>query len=121
MNGSIDHWADQAIDRSGILGAFDFYRELANHQAFLSDYTSFEAGDARRFGSGPLESMLGPSYSMIAKTSRLFILEWTRQRNLQPIAYDRCYRCKITSSSPGLFDLIEREGNDLAGVPERRG
>lgn len=63
MNAGIDKWADEAINRSGLVGGLSEVQRVAQNIPLISDYVSFSGKKStRRPGDNLVEALLGPSF-----------------------------------------------------------
>lgn len=69
-----EQWADQAIDRSGLLAVFGDLRKLARGNEFTAAFTSVEGASAAgnpRFAT-PVADQFGPSIDLITNLDKIF-------------------------------------------------
>lgn len=63
MAADLDRWADEAIQRSGLIGPLGEVQRVAQNVPLISDYVSFSGKKStRRPGDNFVEALLGPSF-----------------------------------------------------------
>ena len=63
QNASLDKWADEAINRSGLIGGLGEVQRIAQNIPLIAPYASFSGKKStRRPGDNLVEALLGPSF-----------------------------------------------------------
>jgi hypothetical protein len=72
QNASIGKWADEAIARSGLLGAFGLVQGVAERVPGVNNYINFSGAPSTRYGgSGLVGQLLGPSFSTLGTAANV--------------------------------------------------
>lgn len=74
LNADIDKWADEAIDRSGLLGILAEARRIGERVPYVRDMTTFSGQrTSRRAGEDLIAAILGPSFDLGKRTSNVIM------------------------------------------------
>lgn len=118
MEASVDKWLDEAIARSGLLGAFSEVQRIAERLPLTAPYANFSGEQTtRRAGASLVEAVLGPSFDTANTAASVLagIDDPTKSTvaqffNLLP--FNNVFYLRR------LFDMAEEEAS--SGLPERR-
>ena len=113
-------WADEAIDRSGLLGVFSLGLDAAHNVPGLAPYTSFSGQrTTRRSARSAMSAIVGPSYGLAENIINVIqgIDEPTQStlNNARKIVpYQNVFYIRQ------LLDTIVEAAGDAFDIPERR-
>lgn len=120
QNAKLDTWADEAIQRSGVLGVLGLAQDITSRIPATAKISSFSGGrSTRRGGDDLVEAILGPSFDF-AKTSADVITgiheptESTIHKMRQLLPWQN------VSYLARLFEAAEGTTNRTFNIPETR-
>lgn len=111
-----DKWADEAIQRSGVLGVLGLAQDITSRIPATAKISSFSGGrSARRGGDDLIETLMGPTFDF-AKTSADVITEINDPTASTAHKMRQLLPWQNVSYLSYLFDSIEKSAN----LKERR-
>lgn len=114
-------WIDQAIYRSGLLGAFSEIQNIGAEIPATAGLVTFGGGDlAGRRANSVLGAVLGPSFGKAENIAQFLVgidepTEGTVQQARRLLPYQNVFYLRRA------LDYIDQETADMFGLPERRG
>ena len=122
LNQPWETWADEMIDRSGMLAVFGFGRDALAAVPWANDYVMF-AGEQteRRGGTGLANTILGPTGDLLFTATRGFSdindpTASTLHQFRKMLPFQNVWWLRKT-----VFDPLEQGTQDLFNIPETRG
>lgn len=120
MNAGLDKWADEAIQRSGLMGWFAEAQRVAEAIPATQPYASFSGTrSTRRGGDDLLGVVAGPTLDLASRLTRIIaqaddptVSTLHTARTLLP--FQNVFYARQ------LFDAVEAANADFLGLPERR-
>ena len=116
INAGPGKWADEAIERSGVLGMISDAQRIGQRLPYVGKYTNFSGQrSSQRSGQDLMDTILGPSYNFATTSSRVLSgLEEPTQNTLHSartlLPFQNLFYIRR------LLDSIEAS----SGLPERR-
>lgn len=120
INSSLETWADEAIDRSGLEGLFSYGRDILRRVPLTAPYASFSGQQStRRGGADIIESVGGPTLDLMQKSLQVITgIDDPTQATVHAARLLTPYQNVSVLSQ--AFDAIERLVNENFDIPERR-
>lgn len=120
QNAGPEQWADEAIQRSGLLGVLGLAQDITSRIPATAKISSFSGGrSTRRGGDDLVEAILGPSFDF-AKTSADVITEVNDPTASTVHKMRQLLPWQNVSYLSQLFDATEKATNKTFNIPESR-
>ncbi len=117
----LDKWADEAISRSGLLGALQLVQDVGESVPLTSGMLTFSGEQTtRRGGGGLMGTALGPTFDLMATTARIASsVDDPTVSTLHDVRKLMPYQ-NVLWAKRLIIDSAEEFAGEQAGLPDRR-